>query len=136
MDTWEQRMAKRAQSRHGLDGPDSDYWTGRRREFKYIEASDDFIADLGDEQFNEQVQREARDLIAVDYDASLYLWNKEPLNDVHCKECQEPICQKCSQWRRYGKGQRHFGYTWWGVCNMKDCDCAHHRHEVWMASVA
>jgi hypothetical protein len=42
------------------------------------------------------------------------------------------MCPVCYEWRRYPPGQEHFGWSWWRTC-ARDCPCAHHADEVWLA---
>ena len=110
----------------------------------FRDYTDEQIAKLGDYNFNRLVQRETlkRELIvtvgfekSAPYNPDKYRWEAEAPKDFHCQQCKEPICLKCCEWRRYGPGQRHFGYTWWGTCKVfsQSCDCEHHKHEVWIA---
>jgi hypothetical protein len=41
-------------------------------------------------------------------------------------------CTACYQWRRYPTRQEHFGWAWWRICP-RDCQCAHHKDEIWIA---
>ena len=63
------------------------------------------------------------------YDPAAYRWSVEPPPDG--------LCLPCYVWRRYPLGQRHFGFTWFRVCEDAPppwgCRCAHHETETWWA---
>ena len=42
------------------------------------------------------------------------------------------LCRDCFEWRPFGKGQEHFGWSWWRTCE-HGCGHEHHRLEVWVA---
>ncbi len=89
---------------------------------KLREYTDEQIDKYGND-FNIDVIREANIDFKEWYDHKKYLW-KKPTKDLPCQICYE--------WRRFPKGQRHFGYAWWRICS-KECTCSHHKEEVWMA---
>lgn len=96
---------------------------------EYRLYSDDEIARLGDKAFNYLVQKEARGMMVIcdrstppqEYHRDLFEWG-EPITEQ---------CLDCYEWRRYPPNQRHFGYAWWGKCDMKNCKCEHHKTEIW-----
>lgn len=86
---------------------------------------DAFVAQHGNDHYNALVQREVATWWDGEspYDPQEYNWRETPPDDGQC--------QACYRWRRYGPGQRHFGYAYWRVC--VDCDHEHHKQEIWMA---
>jgi hypothetical protein len=102
------------------------FGTGYHSIGRMIFWTDEQIAEYGNELFDKLVQEEAY-RNAEGYDHKIFSWACVP---------PFPMCMWCFEWRRYPKGQRHFGWAAWmrcGFLNEKSCDCAHHEHEVWMA---
>jgi hypothetical protein len=44
-------------------------------------------------------------------------------------------CRTCYEWQRHERGQAHFGWAWWLVCDYfaGGCDHEHHKDDLWLA---
>lgn len=95
----------------------------------FMDYTDEQIEKLGNSNFNYFVIKEARKYFVdkgwKEYNENEYLWNSLPLEDVL-------ECELCYEWKRYPRGQRHFGYAWFRKCGC-GCNCDHHKNEIWMA---
>lgn len=82
--------------------------------------------------------RKMMDGETIEFDRSKYKYDPQP-------DPADSTCRACYEWRLFPKGQEHFGYSWWLICDIHGghnrLPCPHpmgdhHDTEVWTASTA